>query len=42
MKGSVADFSGNIECALDQRGFQYILDDPVGKLRFEKDWMLHP
>ena len=33
MKDPVADFWGNIEHALDQGGFQYILEDLVQKVR---------
>ena len=33
MKDPVADFWGNIENALDQGGFQYILEDLVQKVR---------
>ena len=33
MKDPVADFWGNIENALDQGGFQYILVDLVQKVR---------
>ncbi|MBT3366505.1 MAG: hypothetical protein HN472_09465 [Nitrospina sp.] len=37
MKDPVADFWGNIECALDQGGFRYILDDLVSKVRAQLD-----
>ena len=37
MKDPVADFWGNIECALDQGGFLYILEDLVSKVRTELD-----
>ena len=37
MKDPVADFWGNIECALDQGGFRYILEDLVSKVRTELD-----
>ena len=37
MKDPVANFWGNIECALDQGGFQYILEDLVAKVREELD-----
>ena len=33
MKDPVADFWGNVENALDQGGFQYILEDLVQKVR---------
>ena len=33
MKDPVANFWGNVECALDQGGFQYILEDLVSKVR---------
>lgn len=37
MKDPVANFWGNIEYALDQGGFQYILEDLVTKVRAELD-----
>jgi len=37
MKEPVANFWGNIEHALDQGGFQYILEDLVNKVRSELD-----
>ena len=37
MKDPVADFWGNIEYALDQGGFRYILEDLVSKVREELD-----
>ena len=33
MKDPVANFWGNIEGALDQGGFQYILEDLIAKVR---------
>ncbi len=33
MKDPAANFWGNVECALDQGGFQYILKDLVSKVR---------
>jgi hypothetical protein len=33
----VANFWGNLECALDQGGFQYILEDLVTKVRKDLD-----
>ncbi len=33
MKDPAANFLGNVECALDQGGFQYILEDLVNKVR---------
>lgn len=37
MNDPVANFWGNIEGALDQGGFQYILEDLVGRVREELD-----
>ena len=37
MKDPVADFWGNIECALDQGGFKHILEDLVNKVRSQLD-----
>ena len=37
MKDPVANFWGNVEGALDQGGFQYILEDLVTKVRAELD-----
>jgi hypothetical protein len=37
MKDPVANFWGNVECALDQGGFEYILEDLVTKVRKELD-----
>ena len=37
MKDPVANFWGNVECALDQGGFEYILEDLVTKVREELD-----
>ena len=37
MKDPVADFWGNIEYALDQGGFRYILEDLVSKVRTQLD-----
>ena len=33
MKDPVANFWGNVECALDQGGLQHILEDLVNKVR---------
>jgi hypothetical protein len=37
MKDPVASFWGNIECALDQGGFRYILEDLVSSVRGQLD-----
>jgi hypothetical protein len=37
MKDPVADFWGNIEYALDQGGFRFILEDLVVKVRAQLD-----
>ena len=37
MKDPVADFWGNIECALDESSFKYIIDEPIGKVRAQLD-----
>ena len=37
MKDPVADFWENIEYALDQGGFRYILEDLVSKVRTQLD-----
>ena len=37
MKDPVSNFLENVECALDQGGFQYILEDLVTKVRKDLD-----
>ena len=37
MKDPVANFWGNVECALDKGGFEYILKDLVTKFRKDLD-----
>ena len=37
MKDPVANFWGNVECALDQGGLHFILDDLVTKVREQLD-----
>ena len=37
MKDLVSNFLGNVECALDQGGFRYILEDLVSKIREQLD-----
>ena len=37
MKDPVANFWGNVECALNQGGFKYILEDLVTKVRKDLD-----
>jgi hypothetical protein len=37
MKDPVANFWGNVEFALDQGGFEYILEDLVTKVRKDLD-----
>jgi hypothetical protein len=37
MKDPVANFWGNVEWALDQGGFEYILEDLVTKVRKDLD-----
>ena len=38
MKDPVANFWGNVECALDQGGLKYILEGLVTKVREELDY----
>jgi hypothetical protein len=36
-KDPVADFWGNVECALDESSFRYIIDDLIAKVRKQLD-----
>jgi hypothetical protein len=36
-KDPVADFWGNIECALDESSFKYIIEDLIAKVRKQLD-----